>query len=169
MTNIEIGNIAVRAEVQIRTSGIPKTGLSDVQAAIRRKSDNFHLDFSDGLFKASGWTTQFLACSEVTGNSALSGLYRATWDSSAIILEPGDYAFDFKSASLGIFTSEDVRFDHAIRSDKILGNKLGIASATLTIYERDGTTPFKTWALTDKDGASPVLQGTGPVNRGVPT
>jgi hypothetical protein len=42
-----------------------ETGLSNVLVNVRRRSDGFYLDWADDTFKASGWTTQNAAMTEV--------------------------------------------------------------------------------------------------------
>jgi hypothetical protein len=54
---------------------------------------------------------------------------------------------------------------------RLLKNKLVIdkATSTLKLYDDAGVSVLYTWTLTDKDGNTVVLTGTGPANRGVPT
>ena len=57
-------------------------------------------------------------------------------------------------------------------ADEILAstdNKMEIVGTELWLYDSAGTVVLKKWPLTDKDGNSVVLQGTGPANRGVRT
>lgn len=51
----------------------------------------------------------------------------------------------------------------------LLDNKMEInkAASELWLYNAAGDTIIKKWPLTDKDGSTIVLQGTGPANRGV--
>jgi hypothetical protein len=54
---------------------------------------------------------------------------------------------------------------------RIVKNKLTENKTTseLELWDDAGSTIIMRWPLTDKDGASIVLTGTGPANRGVPT
>lgn len=55
------------------TAGAPLTG-GTVTAQVVRASDGFALDWSDNTFKASGWTTQTVALTEVSA-TLLPGVY----------------------------------------------------------------------------------------------
>lgn len=63
----------------IDPSGVKLTGLTDVLLSIRRESDDYYIDFDDGVFKNTGWTTRQLQMSEK--NSTYSpGVYFYDWD-----------------------------------------------------------------------------------------
>ena len=54
---------------------------------------------------------------------------------------------------------------------RIVKNKLTINTSTkkLELWDDAGSSVILSWDLTDKDGISIVLTGTGPANRGVPS
>lgn len=166
----QLGSTTIPLELRVHdvaTGAV--TGLT-VTAAIRRLSDGFYLDFDDGTFKAAAWTTRTVSLVE-QGGQELDGVYTYTWDPSAIVTDQGDYAVDFAWQEGGVdqFASEPLEFVDSALAEKIIGNRLEIDEGTskLKIYAKDGTTVVATWPLTDKDGSSVALEGTGPANRGV--
>jgi hypothetical protein len=46
-------------------TAVMETGLTDVTVSVRRRSDEFFLDFSDDTFKPSGWTMQKASMTEL--------------------------------------------------------------------------------------------------------
>ena len=165
----QIGDNAVPLELFLKLNSEAITGAT-VVAAVRRISDNFFLDFNDNTFKPSGWTTKTQTLTEVTGVTELAGLYRAVWDSGSAITVIGNYAIEYRrtDVSPNWLRSEYVRFEKSHLHQRSQVNRLGIDQGTseLVWYAEDGTTEVARKALTNKDGLSIVLQGTGPVNRG---
>lgn len=172
MRLIEIGSTAVKLELRLFDVSTGAVTGAAPTVAIRRKSDNFYLDFNDNTFKASGWTTRTQTLAEQTGNE-LAGVYSYTWNTNPEISAHGEYAADFAWTDSGVtnYETEDLKFTKLDLAAKILANKLTINSVTgvLSVYEDDQTTVAETWPTTDKNGATTVLEGTGPANRGAPT
>lgn len=154
----------------ILDGGVPVTGGSPT-VGVRRASDGYWWDWNDSTFKAAGWTTRLAAMTE-TGTTA-PGFYTKTITPGSQIVAPGTYAIYFAwSDGTDTFGAVDLeRWELSDLADKTLVNKMVIdeGASTLKVYEQDGTTVAKTWALTDKDGSGVALTGTGPANRGVPT
>lgn len=71
-----------------------------VKVAVRRDSDGAWLDFSDGTFKAAGWTTGQQAMTEVTTGmpTGTVGHYRTTVDPAA--WTAGDYQLEVYDAAI---------------------------------------------------------------------
>lgn len=167
---IELGDTAAPVELDVLQNGTGVTGLIPT-FAVRRLSDNFFLDFADNAFKSSGWTTKNQALSEITGIAEVAGKYRTLWNSSLSITAQGLYSLEFTTDDIGDHDTEYVVFLKRELAIKSLVNRLVIneASSLLEIYDDDGTTLLETWPLTDKNGNSIVLEGTGPANRGAPS
>lgn len=92
-----VGDTTVSLTAYIAEDGVPRTGLT-VQCAVRRKSDNFFLDFNDNTFKSSGWTTKFQTLTDLNGvDTDLAGHYAAIWNSASAVVAQGEYEFVFKS------------------------------------------------------------------------
>jgi hypothetical protein len=89
-----IGDTSVSMELLIvDSSGVPVTGQTPF-IKIRRQLDNFYLDFNDGTFKNSGWTSPTHVLNEI-GATYSPGLYQLIWDSSIIITSEGNYAVEY--------------------------------------------------------------------------
>lgn len=56
--------------VRKASDGTPLTGSTSLRVSIRRTSDNQQLDFADGTFKPSGWTTRRATLTEVDATNA---------------------------------------------------------------------------------------------------
>jgi len=74
----------------------PVTGSSTILLSIRRKSDDYFLDFNDDTFKASGWTTREVAMTEVDATNA-AGEYAYDWDTSSVTNEADDDLYVFRA------------------------------------------------------------------------
>lgn len=164
----QVGETAVPIEIRLSVGGAAQTGQT-VTAAIRRLADGFFLDFDDDTFKATGWTTKTTALTENVTEAELAGVYQVAWDSSAIILSPGEYSVEFYWTENAQFVSEVLEFVNTNLAEKAVLNPLTIDTATseLKLWNEDQTVVLRTWPLTTKDAAAIVLEGTGPANRGV--
>jgi hypothetical protein len=98
----------LRLTVNGSTGGV--TGLT-VVVAVRRGSD--YLDFADGTFKASGWTTRQAAMTEVSAANS-----------------PGRYERDFDIASSGVVVGDSLNIEY-----QITDAPTSDVSETLTVVE----------------------------------
>lgn len=67
----------------------PITGSSTIVMSIRRKSDDYFLDFADATFKNSGWTTREVQLTQVDATNS-PGEYKYAWGTSAVTNEVAD-------------------------------------------------------------------------------
>ena len=124
----------------------PVTGSSTILLSIRRKSDDYFLDFNDDTFKASGWTTREVAMSEVDSTNA-PGEYAYDWDTSSVTNETADdlYVFrarDSAAAAKNLPTVGEILADGWVKD--LLDNQALLAtSAELAALEAHGDS---TWA-----------------------
>lgn len=156
----------------VDSSGNPLTGLSNVNLAIRRVSDGCWLDFFDNTFKTSGWTTRQATMAEIDAiNDA--GKYRYDFNTSGFADDTYEMRADCSSAANFPQIGElkvGGYVDEISDTWRIVKNKLTIdeANSKLQLWDDAGTAVLYEWPLTDKDGSSIVLQGTGPASRGEP-
>jgi len=124
----------------------PITGSLTILLSIRRKSDDYFLDFNDDTFKASGWTTREVAMTQVDATNA-AGEYAYDWDTSAVTNEAADdlYVFrarDSAAAAKNLPTVGEILADGWVKD--ILDNQaLQATAAALTALETHGDA---TWA-----------------------
>lgn len=71
---------------------VVQPGLSDVLLKIRRVSDDYLYDFDDDTFKASGWTSETVAMTEIDATNQ-AGQYKYTFDTSAITNATADDSY----------------------------------------------------------------------------
>jgi len=151
------------------------TGLSPTVAVRDASTLNSYLDFNDGTFKTSGWTTKYAALSEVE-----RGHYQRSLDVSALPVS----AFDVLMAEYHVDNGADVVGD---ASDVLIvvefeGDlKLVRQSITnrmeefpgnpgqLVLWDDDGITPLKTWQLRDSTGGGIVATVGSPAKRSAAT
>lgn len=73
-----MGSVTVKAgavepltiAVRKASDGTPLTGSTNLRVSIRRTTDNRFLDFADGAFKTSGWTTRQATLTEIDSTNA---------------------------------------------------------------------------------------------------
>jgi hypothetical protein len=151
------------------------TGLSPTVALRDASTLNSYLDFNDGIFKTSGWTTKYAALSEVE-----RGHYQRSLDVSALSVN----VFDVLIAEYHVDNGSDVVGD---ASDLLIITELGgdmkivrqsitnrmeNASGTpgqLVLYDDDGVTPLFTWEIRDEFGGGIIAQTGVPARRGAGT
>jgi len=172
---VQIGDSAVLLELRILEEGLPTIGEIPT-VAIRKLSNHHFLDWTDGTFKASGWTEKNAAMTEVIGVDELAGVYRKTWDPTAVIVDQGDYeaVYSWEEGEEIYRDAEVLHFTRSNLAEQVATNRIRIdtATSTLKLYAADGTTVLKSWPLTDKAGG-PVTLDDLPLglvaNRGTPS
>ncbi len=93
---------ALSLELSVDKNG-GQTGLTAVVAIRDGATTNSWLDFNDGTFKTSGWTTRQAAMTEVSVGNA-PGVYRATLDLTTVTLPTGPFLvaeFDVSGTVVG--------------------------------------------------------------------
>jgi hypothetical protein len=151
------------------------TGLLPTVAVRNASTINSYLDFSDNVFKTTGWTTKYAAMSEVE-----RGHYQRLLNVSALALVVGfrlvaEYHVDNSSGVVGddldLFLVTNKRANAELLR-QALTNRLEEASGnpgSLKLYADDAITVLKTWTLKDEDGNT-VLPAVGtPARRGQAT
>lgn len=92
MSSVEItaGTVEpLEVYVQKASDGTALTGSTNLRVEIRRAADDYFLDFADGTFKASGWTTKRGTLTEVSSSNApgwykySSGIDTTGWSSGS--------------------------------------------------------------------------------------
>lgn len=86
MTRNQTGAIEPIEAAILDVNNLLITGLSDIVVSIRRISDDYFLDFSDNIFKNTGWITRQQTLTEVDLTNA-PGEYSYSWDTSLITNE----------------------------------------------------------------------------------
>lgn len=158
-----------------------------VTVAIRRCSDGYYLDWNDGTYKASGWTTKQGSLTEIGG-----GTYQRAWSVGALSAG-AQYVAEFTcsgvtaqavpikivasvsnvpgavwdetasshvtAGSLGELLSK-LRKIHTNRVVETAGNP-----GTVVVYDDDGTTPYLTYQVTDSSGGAVTAQTGAPARR----
>lgn len=150
------------------TGGV--TGLSPV-VELRRTSDGYYLDFSDSVFKASGWTTKQGLLTEIGG-----GCYQRLVDFGAIGVVAMDVivavfsvnnGFDVMGVSNDIYTVEDLEVMRQLvtnRVEEFPGNP-----GQLILYEDDGASVRNRWSIRDVTGGAVTASVGTPARRGART
>jgi hypothetical protein len=84
--NIQTGEVEPVETYVVDFSNNPLTGKTDLFLRVRRKSDNFYLDWNDMTFKSSGWTLRDRSLVEID-NTLSPGMYEIPggFDTSAIV------------------------------------------------------------------------------------
>jgi hypothetical protein len=144
------------------------TGLSPT-ASVRRGTD--YLDWNDNTFKAAGWTERDRVLTEIGG-----GHYTTDLDLGAVGAVAGEtlvveYATQdvvYPGATSETLTLE--RDTDFLR--KMSTNRMEQTSGTpgqLVLFDDDGTTPYRTWAIRDEFGGGIAPQVNVPARRGAAT
>lgn len=107
---VEPGDTGIELQVPIIRNGAGVSGLT-VLAQIRNgDTDNSYLDFSDNVFKTSGWTTKQVTLVEVPTSA---GIYRYLWNSSlaAAVVAGFDAIVEYDvSGSISLRGTDYVKF-----------------------------------------------------------
>ena len=155
------------------------TGLSPTVAVrnISAGTPARYLDWSDGTFKTSGWTTKYSVLSEVE-----RGTYQRTLNVAALSLAAGtklsaEYHVDTVVAGLGddaevfelvapVSSADTVLLRKGLtnRMEETPGNP-----GQITLYDDDGTTPLLRWPLRDVSGGAVTATAGTPARRGAGT
>jgi hypothetical protein len=144
--------------------------------ALRRVSDSLYLDFTDGVFKASGWTTRQAALAAV---GSAPGHYERALNVAALALPAGakytaefhvENGTDIKTDVTELLVISDVRAQVTRVRQSVTNrsevNLSDLSRSTLDTYQDDGTTLLARQTITDGDGR-PVLPAIGtPAHRG---
>jgi hypothetical protein len=164
---------AVPLDLTIDKEGVGGvTGKAPTVAIRDASTTTSYLDFNDNIFKTVGWTTKYSSMVEVE-----RGHYQKTFNVSVLSLSEGDilvaeYHVDDGADVIGdaldivVITSQTA--DLSLLRKQIT-NRLESASGnpgTLTLYNDDGSTPFKTWELRDETGGAVLPSVGSPARRG---
>lgn len=89
-------------ELLVTSGGAGVTGLSPVAAVRDAATDGSYLDFADGTFKASGWTTRQAALTEISAANA-PGKYVRRVALSGVTLPAGEHlAVEYSAPGQGV-------------------------------------------------------------------
>jgi hypothetical protein len=123
--------------------GVP--GLA-ARVALRDAITNKYLDFSDNLWKSSGWVQKFLSLGDF-GN----GIYHYSWNSWASIKEPRIVIGEYEITTVGYeaFDADIMVFG---LTDMVESGRWKIMNNQMIFYGPDGLTPILTFDLFDLNG-----------------
>lgn len=89
-------------ELLVTSGGVGQTGLSPVVAVRDAGTDGSYLDFADGAFKTSGWTTRQAALTEISATNA-PGKYVRRLDLTTVTLPSGEHlAIEYSAPGVGV-------------------------------------------------------------------
>lgn len=145
------------------------TGLSPTVAL--RDASGRYLDWADGTFKLSAWTTRKKVLVE-----QIAGNYFAALDVSANHLTPGDtYRAEYltEDPSLPglacdlITVARDTDFLRKMATNRM--EQVSGSPGQLTLFDDNGTTPLHTWTVRDEYGGGIAGQVGVPARRSAAT
>jgi hypothetical protein len=145
------------------------TGLSPTVAV--RRGTSYWLDWADSTFKTGGWTTRKQVMTEIGG-----GHYVQSLDFSTVPVIPGEtlvVEYDTESVDYPGVVSEALTVDRDTDFlRKLATNRLEQSSGApghLVLYDDDGVSPLKDWAVTDEAGGGIAALTGVPAHRGAAT
>lgn len=174
-TQVEVNVTQWPLDLTINKLGVGGvTGLTPTVAVRNAATINSYLDWSDYVFKTSGWVQQFLTLTEVG-----HGYYRALLNVALTDMPVGTvFSVEYTNTGVGIAgntaeTLEIVQVQEEVNFlRKIASNRLEEVSGnpgTLTLYDDDGVTPLANWQLRDERGGAVPYQPGAPAKRSAST
>ncbi len=167
MIFLEKNSTAAPLSLNVVLDGAGVTALSPTVALRDAETTDRYLDFSDGIFKTSGWTLRTAPMTEVGG-----GIYQRSLNVAATpSLVPGmllaaEYHFDDGAGLVGddhdLIAIARVQQDTTLLRKNITNRIVEVSGnpGTLTLKDDDDASDLLAWSLTDEAGG-PVLPAVG--------
>lgn len=176
-------------ELLVTSGGAGQTGLSPVVAVRDAGTDGSYLDFADGAFKVSGWTTRQAALTEISAANA-PGMYVRRVDLTTVTLPAGEHlAIEYSAPGHGA-SHELARLEPSLTDAVLLaqiephetthgsvaqalawlanGRRENITSQKLELRSRDGLAVIQSLPLITESGGNVTTQAGVAVGVGAP-
>jgi hypothetical protein len=170
-TQVEVNVTQWPLDLTINKLGVGGvTGLTPTVALRNAATVNSYLDWSDYVFKTSGWIQQYLTLTEVG-----HGYYRALLNVALLNMPVGTVlSAEYANTGSGVAgntaetleivqVQEEVNFLRKIASNRL--EEVSGSPGMLTLYDDDGVTPLTNWQLQDERGGPVVYQPGAPAKR----
>ena len=144
-----VGDI-IRLTLTYRKNGQGQTGL-DCRVSIREWYNNKYLDWSDNVFKASGWIQKYRTLSDFGG-----GIYHTMWDSWDTIKDRVFLFAEYDCTTSGSIASDMDLLVFGL-AEPIESGRWKIEHDQMIFFAPDGITPLIKYNLFDIAG-NPTIE-----------